>query len=309
MSLQLLRGGIWACMRCPCLCLILQNSSSVLCGGDDDIEKIIMTQVSQPSSPKKNTTPLTPSAPPSPLFIQLTPNPLIPSAPSNFSPLISPPQQISPTTHDPSPVSKSQVPTNPHTLQPPPITTNKAPIKPLATKSISSATPKPCKLYMQGHCRYGEKGLGCSYPHPQMCFRFIKSGHKGCSKGDSCKYTHPKLCRSSLLSHKCDCIKCYFYHVTGTARSNLNQDLLRTNVPKRPASHPTPLMHIKLPPSHPLATDTIAFPTQTSPPPLTMPYNVAASSKTDITSAFLDQMKELKSQMIQIRCNKPKTFC
>ena len=21
MSLQLLRGGIWACMRCPCLCL------------------------------------------------------------------------------------------------------------------------------------------------------------------------------------------------------------------------------------------------------------------------------------------------
>ena len=33
---------------------------------------------------------------------------------------ISPPQQISPTTHDPSPVSKSQVPTNPHTLQPPP---------------------------------------------------------------------------------------------------------------------------------------------------------------------------------------------
>ena len=135
-----------------------------------------------------------------------------------------------------------------------------------------------------------------------MCFKFIKSGHKGCSKGDSCKYTHPKLCRSSLLSHKCDRIKCYFYHVTGTVRSNLNQNLLRTNVPKRPASHPTPLMNIKLPPSHPEAIDTIAFPTQTPPPPLTMPYNVAASSKTpDITSAFLDQMKELKSQMIQMQ--------
>ena len=51
-----------------------------------------------------------------------------------------------------------------------------------------------------------------------------------------------------------------------------------------------------------VATDTIAFPTQTSPPPLTMPYNVAASSKTpDITSAVLDQMKELKSQMIQMQ--------
>ena len=269
---------------------------------NDDIEKIIMTPVSQPSSPKNPTTPLTPSAPPSPLFIQLTPNPLIPSPPFNFSPVISPPQQVSPTTHDPSPDSKSQVPTNPHTLQPPPIATNKAQIKPIATKSISSATPKPCKFYMQGHCRYGEKGIGCSYPHPQMCFRFIKSGHKGCSKGDSCKYAHPKLCRSSLLSHKCDRIKCYFYHVTGTVRSNLNQNLLRTNVPKRPASHPTPLMNIKLPPSHPEATDTIAFPTQTSLPPLTMPYNVAASSKTpDITSAFLDQMKELKSQMIQMQ--------
>ena len=131
-------------------------------------------------------------------------------------------------------------------------------IKPIATKSISSATPKPCKFYMQGHCRYGKKGIGCSYPHPQMCFRFIKSGHKGCSKGDSCKYAHPKLCRSSLLSHKCDRIKCYFYHVTGTVRSNLNQNLLRTNVPKRPASHPTPLMNIKLPPSHPEATAQIA---------------------------------------------------
>ena len=44
---------------------------------------------------------LTPSAPSSPLFIQLTPNPLIPSALSNFSPVISPPQHISPTPHDP----------------------------------------------------------------------------------------------------------------------------------------------------------------------------------------------------------------
>ena len=55
------------------------------------------------------------------------------------------------------------------------------------------------------------------------------------------------------------------------------------------------------PPSHPLATDTIAFPTQKSPPPLTRPNNVAASSKTlDTTSVFLDQMKEQKSQMIQM---------
>ena len=160
---------------------------------------------------------------------------------------------------------------------------------------------------MQGHCRYGKKALVAHILTLQMCFKFINSGHKGWTKVDSCKYTHPKhpkLYRLSLLSHKCDRIKCYFYHVTGTVRSNLNQDLLRTNVPKRPASHPTPVTHIKLPPSppsHPLATDTIAFPIQFS-PPLTWPYHVAASSKTpDITSAFLDQMKKLKSQMIQMQ--------
>ena len=60
----------------------------------DDIEKIIMSPVNQSSSPIK---PTTPSAPASPLFIQLTPTPLIPSAPSNFSPVISSCQHISPT--------------------------------------------------------------------------------------------------------------------------------------------------------------------------------------------------------------------
>ena len=33
-----------------------------------------------------------------------------------------------------------------------------------------------------------------------MCYKFIKSGFKGCPKGDSCKYAHPKICRLSLLS-------------------------------------------------------------------------------------------------------------
>ena len=55
---------------------------------------------------------------------------------------------------------------------------------------------------------------------------FIKSGYKGCPNGDSSKYAHPKICRSSLLSHRCDRVKCYFYHATGTVRPNLNQDLI-----------------------------------------------------------------------------------
>ena len=151
-----------------------------------------------------------------------------------------------------------------------------------------------------------EKGLGCSYPHPPMCFKFIKSGHKGCSKGVSCKYTYPELCRLSLLSHKCDRVKCYFYHVTGTVRPKLNQDL--TTVPKRPASHPTPLMHITLPPSPPsplplLLLTPLLFPQQNLLHQIIdHNYIIVASSKTpDITSAFLDQMKDLKSQMMQMK--------
>ena len=132
-----------------------------------------------------------------------------------------------------------------------------------------------------------------------MCFKFIKSGYKGCPKGDSCKYAHPKICRSSLLSHKCDRVKCYLYHATGTVRPNLNQDLPRNTVPKRPVSDPTPLMHIRLPPlspPHSPATDT-----QKSLPSFTKPYNVASSKTPDITSFFLDQMKDLKSQMLQMQ--------
>ena len=132
-----------------------------------------------------------------------------------------------------------------------------------------------------------------------MCFKFIKSGYKGCPKGDSCKYAHPKICRPSLLSHKCDRVKCYFYHATDTVRPNLNQDLPINTVPKRPVSDPTLLMHIRLPPlspPHSPATDT-----QKSLPSLTKPYNVASSKTPDIISVFLDQMKDLKSQMLQMQ--------
>ena len=137
---------------------------------------------------------------------------------------------------------------------------------------------------MQRHCRYGKKGFGCSYPHPPMCFKFVKSGYKGCPKGDSCKYAHPKICRSSLLSRKCDQVKCYFYHATGAVRPNLNQDLPINTVPKRPVSDPTPLMHIRLLPLSP--PDFPATDTQKSLPSFTKPYNVASSKTPDITSVF-----------------------
>ena len=123
----------------------------------DDIEKIIMSPINQSVSPIKPSTPRTPSAPSSPLFIQLTPTPLIPSAPSNLSPVIASPRHISPTPDVSSTIPK--LPTsNPQQLSPNPV------------------QKKPCKFYMQGHCMHGKRGSDCAYPHPPMCFKYIKRG-------------------------------------------------------------------------------------------------------------------------------------
>ena len=130
---------------------------------------------------------------------------------------------------------------------------------------------------MQGHCRYGKKGIGCSYAHSSMCFKFIMSGHKGCSKGDFCNYALPKICRSSLLSYGCDRVKCYIYHATGIVRPNLNQGILCTYKTSFSPNSLDAYLIIPLVTISPSATDTLAFPTQKSPTPLTRPYNVAAS--------------------------------
>ena len=80
-------------------------------------------------------------------------------------------------------------------------------------------------------------------------------------------------------------------------QAQLGPTLIRNTMPRRPVSDLTPLMHIRLPPlspPHSLATDT-----QKSLPSFTKPYNVASSKTPDITSVFLDQMKDLKSQIQQ----------
>ena len=158
----------------------------------DDIVKIIRSPVNLPSSPIK---PTTPPAPASPTLLPSAPlipiSPLTPSAPLPPPSPFTPPARVRPGATQsplaPLPPHTIQVPTNPLTLQPPPVANNKALNKQLATKAISSTSPKSCKFYMQGHCRYGKKAFGCSYPQPPMCFKFIKSGYKGCPKGDSCK--------------------------------------------------------------------------------------------------------------------------
>ena len=97
---------------------------------------------------------------------------------------------------------------------------------------------------MQGRCKNGRKGTNCSFPHPNMCFRFIQSGNKGCNKGSSCQYAHPKLCKASLTSKRCDRRNCYYYHVAGISRP-----LTDISVPshRQLNSKPTPLMQIDVP--------------------------------------------------------------
>lgn len=80
--------------------------------------------------------------------------------------------------------------------------------------------PTPCKFYMQGHCRYGNNGLGCRFPHPSMCYDFLRHGNSGCSRGIRCKYIHPKLCGLALRNGFCHRKKCYFYHSPGTKESS-----------------------------------------------------------------------------------------
>ena len=116
----------------------------------DDIVKIIMSPVNLSSSPIKPTTLLTPSAPASPPLLPSSPripiSPLTPSAPLPPPSPFTPPARVRPGAPQsplaPLPPLIIQVPTNPFAQQPPPLASNKALNKQLATKSISSTSPK-----------------------------------------------------------------------------------------------------------------------------------------------------------------------
>ena len=108
----------------------------------------------------------------------------------------------------------------------------------------TTISEKSDSFYMQGRCKNGRTGTNCSFPHPNMCFRFIRSGNKGCNKGSSCRYAHPKLCKASLTSKRCDRCNCYYYHVAGTS-----YPLTDISVPahRQLNSKPTPCMQINVP--------------------------------------------------------------
>ena len=153
---------------------------------------------------------------------------------------------------------------------------------------------------MQVHCMHVKKCSDFAYPHLPMCFKYIKRGPNGCVKGTSCKCVHPKLCRASLVSGKCDCNRGYFYHVTGSARSNHMYVTSNPAPPHKmhgPNYHPTPLMQVSVP--HPM------FPNLSLTqhrlilfyPLSKLPYQTPTSSY----YFFIEELKDIKSQMLQMQ--------
>ena len=103
---------------------------------------------------------------------------------------------------------------------------------------------------------HGKKGSACAYPHPPMCFKYIKRGPKGCAKGTSCKFAHPKLCRASLVSGKCNRKRCYFYHVTN---SKTTENSRSSHERVSNSNRATPLMNLNIPPYNPHLATTISL--------------------------------------------------
>ena len=82
-----------------------------------------------------------------------------------------------------------------------------------------------CNFHLQGRCKHGRYGTHCKDSHPNLCRQFIRKGEKGCSLGDGCKFLHPKLCVKSLQDNVCPRKRCFFYHVTGSTRPNLSNQV------------------------------------------------------------------------------------
>ena len=133
-----------------------------------------------------------------------------------------------------------------------------------------------------------------------MCFKYIKRGPKGCAKGTSCNCVHPKLCCASLVSGKCNRNCCYFYHVTGSARSNHMNATSNPSQNKMHGSnyHPTPLMQVSMPPPQVLKSVSNVPQTNTASPPAKTPISEPQPVH---TTSFLEELKEIRSQRLQMQ--------
>ena len=78
-----------------------------------------------------------------------------------------------------------------------------------------------CKFFINGKCKYGISGKGCSNKHPRICRKLHKFGtqsQKGCNKGSNCEFFHPRMCKDSVRKRLCLNQECTFMHIRGTKR-------------------------------------------------------------------------------------------
>ena len=65
---------------------------------------------------------------------------------------------------------------------------------------LQSSTGVACSEFLQWKCPHGIRGnklidgKRCSFNHPRVCFKFRRSGNKGCSLGNKCDFFHPNVC-------------------------------------------------------------------------------------------------------------------
>ena len=86
-------------------------------------------------------------------------------------------------------------------------------VTPTVSDPSDKVSDKVCGFYSRSCCKFGSKGEGCSYSHPNKCFKWLKRGLAGCSKGADCEYYHIKLCKSAAKGADCTNDKCTLPHV------------------------------------------------------------------------------------------------
>ncbi len=150
-----------------------------------------------------------------------------------------------------------------------------------------------CSFHLQGRCIHGRFGNRCKDSHPALCRKYILKGEPGCNLGKQCKYTHPHLCVKSLKDNTCTRRKCFLYHVTGSSRPNL---------PRKKDDTPPSMKRDDTP--NPSVQETTAKPVTGSEPHPRQPQINQANlspqlqqSHADMNASFLDQMKEIRSQI------------
>lgn len=84
-----------------------------------------------------------------------------------------------------------------------------------------------CRYYKKGSCKFGRKGNGCAYDHPQICVKFQRHGENvnGCRRGTKCDKFHPHICKYSSDGNHCGDERCKRLHLRSDEDATRTQKL------------------------------------------------------------------------------------